>query len=284
MPSSWTNKDPSGTLRIFQEGLPVRLIATDRNAFKICTPNDALVDVVARNREDLFDYFPVTVPATDVTDTRDRIVGLVEIAPYMHGTEPQGLVEDIMRPLSEEILIGADASIWAFVRDADFQRFRFVVSGPEISGLVSLSDLQRLPVRAALFAMVTHFEMVMAEVIRSEFERDGDWVRRLSQGRQEKLRDKVTNAKSEDSYVDMLLYTEFCDKIAIIKSMRTLPGTKSSFESDLRKVQSLRDNLAHANDFAATRNDAENVSKTVRLMEHWTDELMELLFDTGRHA
>jgi hypothetical protein len=49
------------------------------------------------------------------------------------------LVRHHMRPLSEENLIGADAGILDFVRDADRQRCRLVISGREIGGLVTLS-------------------------------------------------------------------------------------------------------------------------------------------------
>jgi hypothetical protein len=62
-----------------------------------------------------------------------------------------------MRALPEENLIGADAGILSFVKGADRRGCRLVMSGAEISGLVSLSDLQKLPVRATvLFALITH--------------------------------------------------------------------------------------------------------------------------------
>lgn len=276
MASPWTTKDPSGTLQLFQEGLPVRLICTERNAFKTCTPSETLADVVARNRENPFDHFPVTLPDTDMADSNNKIIGVIDITPYMHQTETQLTVKDIMDPLSEEILIGADAGIWAFVRDADLHPFRFVVSGPVISGLVSLSDLQRLPVRGALFAMVTHLEMVMADAIRVKFRQRDEWMSLLSQGRQDKLRSEIAKAKSEDTYIDALHYTQFADKITIIKNLPTLPGAKSSFERDLGQVRSLRDSLAHANDFAATRDDAKNVCKTSRLIDHWIGAITKL--------
>jgi len=84
-----------------------------------------------------------------------------------------------MWPLSEDDMIGADASIVAFVRDADRHKCRLVVSGCEINGLVSLSDLQKLPVRAALFTMVTHLEMVMANFIRRHCGAYAEWQRSL---------------------------------------------------------------------------------------------------------
>jgi len=254
----------------FQEGLPVRLIATARSAFETCRPDEELSVVVARNQGG-FDYFPVVERADGI---REQIVGLVELVRFMHGAEPRGFVRDQMRPLSEENLIGADASLLTFIRNADRQKCRLVVSGPEINGLVSLSDLQRLPVRAALFAMVTHLEIVMANAIRREFNHSEEWINRLSPGRRKQVSDEVGKAKSEDAFVETLLFTQFCDKVTIIKNSPVLQWSKTSFESELSRVQSLRDSLAHANDYAATREAASQVCKTVNQMDQWIEQLV----------
>ena len=271
--------DPTVTLATFQEKLPVLLIATPRSAFKTCRPDEELSIVVARNNEG-FDYFPVVEYADG--STRERIIGLVEVIPFTHGVEPRGLVREQMRPLSEENLIGADASLLTFIRDADRQMCRLVVSGPEINGLVSLSDLQQLPVRAALFAMVTHLEITMAQAIRGEFNRSEDWISRLSTERKSKVSTKAAEAKSKDTFVEVLLYTEFCDKVTIVRKSPNFSWSKTSFEDDLGKVQSLRDDLAHANDYAATREAAGHVCETVRLMDQWIDRLAT--WPTGQGA
>jgi hypothetical protein len=132
--------------------------------------------------------------------TDNRIVGLLEIASYGHSATVGPSVRKAMRPLSEENLIGADASILAFVRDADFRKCRLVVLGSQISGLVTLSDLQRLPARAALFGLVTHLEILMAEVIRREFKGGGEWARYLSDRRQGRLRGELEKAESAGWY------------------------------------------------------------------------------------
>lgn len=268
---TWAAGEPdyaATTLESFQEKLPVRLIATPRSAFKTCRADEELAIVVGRNNEG-FDYFPVVECADG--STRERIIGLVQVV--MHGAEPWGTVRERMRPLSEENLIGADASLLTFIRKADEQMCRLVVSGPEIYGLVSLSDLQRLPVRAALFAMVTHLEMTMAQAIRVEFEQSEDWIERLSAQRKSKVRERATAARSEDAFVDELLYTEFCDKVSIVRRSPAFVWSKKSFDDDLGKIQSLRDDLAHANDYAATREAASHVCETVRLMDQWIERL-----------
>lgn len=260
-------KDPSDALKALQDGLSVGLIATPRNVLETCVRGEEIAVVAERNRSDAFDFLPVT------EQDDDRIIGLIEIAPFLQGAEARGNVEEKMLRLSEENIIGADASILAFIRDADRQRCRLVISGPQISGLVSLSDLQQLPVRAALFGMVTHLEVTMAKCIRRKFGADEEWAESLPPGREAKLLERISQAKQQDSFVDALLLTEFSDKVTIIKRIKGFPWARRTFESNLAQIQSLRDGLAHANDYAATRQAAIRVCETVRLMDVWIESL-----------
>ncbi|MBS0184609.1 MAG: hypothetical protein JSS39_19645 [Nitrospira sp.] len=261
--------DAHSGLSAFQESLPIHLIATGRAHFKTCLPEESLSEVIERNHIDAFDFLPVMGPGTQSGQT---VAGILDVA-SVSLVAPHQTVRDHMKPLGEEHLIGANASILAFIRDADRHPFRFVVSGCEINGLVSISDLQRLPVRAALFAIVTQLEMTMAEVIRSRFPKLDDWMRLLSQGRAEKVRKKVEQAQKEDTLIDQLLYTEFCDKLTIIneawRSSANESSDKRSFQTDMKNIQDLRDNLAHANNYAGTRKSAKQVCACVRKMDDW---------------
>jgi hypothetical protein len=252
-----------------QDRLPVALIVTPRHALRTCRSDEALAEVVARNGEG-FDYFPVVEA---VQPGPERIIGLIELVPYMNGETAGGLVRAHMRNLSEDNLIGADAGILSFVKRADCHGCRLVMSGAEISGLVSLSDLQKLPVRAALFALITHAEITMAEAIRREFNGSEEWKTRLSECRLLGLMRKQGVAKAADNLVDDLLFTEFADKITIIRKSPSFTESKRRFEAEMGEAQKLRDNLAHANDYAATRDAAAKVCDTVRKIEHWIQRL-----------
>jgi hypothetical protein len=265
--------DPVRTLTTLHNGLTVSLIATARVTFETCTADEPLAFVVERNCGNAFDFLPVIKSESGSPDGSARIIGLLEVIPYRHGTEPHGMVREAMRPLLEENLIGANASIINFVRNADRQRCRLVVSGSEISGLVSLSDLQRLPVRAALFAMITQLEMIMANCIRSDFAGSDGWIERISKDRRCDVGKKAASARSDDGFVDLLLFTQFADKMTIIKKSAKFGWSRSAFERDLGQVQKLRDNLAHANDYAATPTAAAATCATVRLIESWIDRL-----------
>ena len=191
----------------------------------------------------------------------------------MHGAIPDARIGQIMQPLSEENLLGADASILVFVRDADQQKCRLIVSGHEISGLVSLSDLQRLPVRAALFGLITYLEIAMTGVIRQEFNGTDGWLNRISEGRRQKLQVEIAKARSDEPLVDALLFTQFADKANIIWKSGCLIVEKSAFESQFKKIQALRDHLAHANDYASSPSAAIDTCKTVRLIDEWNNRL-----------
>jgi hypothetical protein len=253
----------------FQGGLPVRLIATPREALQTCRSDERLADVVEQNHEK-FNYLPVT---DTPKDGRARIIGLVYLAPYLPpyllGEVAHGVVGDHMLPLSEDNLIGADAGILTFLKDlrpvvdaliADSHGCRLVMSGSQISGLVILSDPQKLPVRAALFALITHVEMTMADAIRREFNDLEGWKTRLSERQRRGLMRKRKAAEANDNLVDDLLLTQFIDKVTIILESPNLTESKSR----LNEAQMLRNNLAHAKDYAATRDSAAKVCDTVR--------------------
>ena len=62
------------------------------------------------------------------------------------------------RPLSESTLMSADAPLLDFLCTADTHLFRLLVSGDRIVGLVTPSDMQRLPVYPVLFGLVVGVE------------------------------------------------------------------------------------------------------------------------------
>ena len=167
------------------EGLTVPLIATrhdgdtGRPSVRTCRMDDSLAQVRANNIDPAFDYLPVEENSRD-------IVGFFHAKSYVHATEgdERVLVRDHMCPLSEADLIGADATIFDFISRVRPKPL-FVVSGGRINGLVAWSDLQKLPVRAAVFALVTGFELTMYEAIKEICPKGDVWRKHLSNKRLE---------------------------------------------------------------------------------------------------
>src|SRR5271165_4464761 len=91
--------------------LPVRLIATPRADLQTCRGDQSIAELLDRDHRD-FDYLPVI---ENLGRADERIVGLLEIAEAA-SSGVSGNVSAAMRALSEDNLIGADASILTFLR------------------------------------------------------------------------------------------------------------------------------------------------------------------------
>jgi CBS domain-containing protein len=266
MVNRWASPDISGTGDVFRalhSGLTVNLIATSLDELKTCAPQELVSDVIDRNPED-FDFIPVV-------DERGRFIGMFDAADQ-RDRRTLGTIWQCYAPLTEEYLIGADASILDFVLDADQKPCRLVVSGAKIVGLVSLSDLQRLPARAALFALITGFEMTMADSIRKEHPSDCDWQKFLSKNRQLKIQEEKAKSKAGDSYVDSLLFTQFCDKREILKQQFS-DERRDPLGEALIRIEGLRNNVAHANEYASSPSQAKGACEVVRELLKLRDEL-----------
>ncbi|TXR50090.1 hypothetical protein [Phyllobacterium endophyticum] len=244
----------------FHTGLSVILIATPRKVFKTCTTSENLRQVAAKNTQK-FDYLPVRAEVNEQSD----LIGLLRLSEYFDQAAPDESVACHFTPLREQNLIGADASILDFVRSADEYRFRLVVSQRGIVGLVGLSDLQKLPVRAMLFSLVTALEISMADAIRNHILNRQVWEKYLSVPRREKIDHEISKAMAKGGIVDELLFTQFCDKRDILDEtvLSTRPD-RDLIKQKFRNIESLRNDLAHANDYAATTEDAVEVCKMTR--------------------
>jgi hypothetical protein len=255
-------------LAAIQKALPVSLIATPRDEFHTCLASDKIADALARYPD--IDHLPVVRTGEAAT----HIIGLFNAHEFW-SADTKGLVEENFSPLSEEHLIGSDAAIMDFILSGDVHSCRLLVANTKIVGLVTLSDLQKLPVRAALFSMLTQLEMSMLETIKREFPDGEGWMNRLSEGRQKNVRDQVAVSMAGDALVDPLLFTQFCDKVTIVRRSPKFEGSKSRFEGEMDVARKLRDRLAHANHYASTRDEAASLCDAVRRIDEWIEALSQ---------
>jgi hypothetical protein len=115
--------------------------------------------------------------------------------------------------------------------------------------------------------------MTMTEAIRREFSCSEDWKERLSKNRLREVNRWRSAAMAADNLVDELLFTGFADKSNIIRKSPSFPETWGTFESEMKEAYELRNKLAHASEYAATRDAAVKTCHIVRKIEHWIAHL-----------
>lgn len=254
-------------LREYQASLSVRLIATPRAKMVTCSPGETLASVRARVLDDGFDHVPV--------EHQGALTGILEMR-KTDGAPGDRVVHQEAVPIGEHHLLGAESSILEFIEQAHLYPFRFVVETEGINGLVSLSDIQQLPVRASLFALVTQLEITMADVIRAYLPDQDAWLNKLSETRRGEVMDKVEAAMRDNSQVDSLLYTQFCDKRTLLEGLigqGVIEESRRKFKKTFQAAEELRNKLAHANEISATAKTCQLVGE----LRRWIQTLESLV-------
>lgn len=269
MTQSWSSPVTLGLDAIdrIQRGLVVSMIMTPRDQVMTCMKSDSVAAVMERNIE-RYSFIPV------VCDD-DRYRGVFDASQWFDKPPSSHPVEHDFQPLSEDFMIGADASIFEFVVSADKRPMRLVVSRNEIAGVISLSDLQQLPVRAALFTLITALEIAMARRIEVEWQQDKQsWKQLISAERRDAIEAKIKEVREADGYVSDIALSQFADKATVIRKARLVEGEGLSIKRRLKAVEELRNDLAHSNSYAETPENAQKVCEVVRSILHIKSELM----------
>ena len=263
-------------------GLTVADIQTPREQFVHCSPEQRLTEILRSTNE--YDYLPVVRDTSSSQDTSPPQVIGVLCTRSVNGREHDGCVGDCYESLAERHLLGADASILEFVLQADDHPCRFVVRGERITGLVTLSDLQRLPVRMTLFALLTGFEMTLIEAIRRHCPEDDEWLSLLPPCFRGKVEQNIERAKARDNFVHGLYATNLYHKLHIARHFPCFDHGDERLAAELRHIRCLRNKVVHADHFALTPEEAREVCRLARNLLALQEQLCSWLEESTQGA
>ncbi len=265
--------DEEETFAALETGLTVNLISTFEPDLVTCEVEDDLVAVLTRPGAQDFDHLPVRRGGRIV-----GVLGRAELEQMLEtGDETQlpTKVADAYKPLDDSTLIASNAGILTFIESADLSPCRLVLTGHHVNGIVTISDLHRLPVRPVLFLLVTHLELLMAQVIRDNCQDNESWLSCLGK-RREKLENAWREFNEQNLAIDILTASQFCDKRDVIVKLFDLGMSKSEARRQLGVIEKLRDAVAHGSEYAQTADAALETIGTVKLARDWIDRLAQL--------
>jgi hypothetical protein len=179
------------------------------------------------------------------------------------------------RPVLDTMLISANAPLSeALARLAD-DEFLLVTEDTAIVGIVTRSDLLKLPVRLLVFAHVTHLELILAKAIRSKPLATPDaWLELLSEPRRDRVLKKLEDLKKQRLDPPLLECTDFCDKRIIVRQLYHPP---KGFSRDLEDVEKfLRNPVAHGGTFVQKDGGPARLIELLTKAKHWSDEVRKL--------
>lgn len=259
--------DQDAILSHLERSMPVRLIAT-LGTFTAAYVDEPISDAIARADESRFDYLPVQASASGA------VVGLFKRREAHTGAT--GLVRDHMEPLGAGNLIAIDAPLLQFVMTADTNPCRLVLDDTEIRGLVTLSDIQRLPVRTALFGLFIHLELLLTDRLRRELGSDQSPFDRLPPKRAEKARDWWEKSRRNDLDADPFNALQFADKRTLAERIKLCGEPRKKIAKELGKIETrLRNPIAHGAGYGLSLSSAHKTIEASCLLWDWIQRLRQ---------
>jgi hypothetical protein len=153
-----------------------------------------------------------------------------------------------------------------------------------LGGIITLSDLQKPPIRMWLFGMITLLEMRTTRLI--ELKCPGEsWKQHVSEGRLQKAVALLEERRRRNQSPELLDCLQFSDKGQIIarnEEIRSLTQMQSRRQTEdlIKTLESLRNNLAHSQDIISC--DWETIVLMCKDMERvigGTEEVQRVLGD-----
>jgi hypothetical protein len=261
---NWNASTIENLRRVFTEGFSARDIAEPLVSFDSTTAASEVLELMNHRNFDV-----VGVRKEGV------VVGYVErenLGDSTCGEQFQAIDAPISdaAPLADVVLVLADSKR-LFVR----------VLGA-VGGIITMSDLQKPPVRMWLFGMVTLLEMRTTRVIELKCQGDS-WKQYLSESRLKKAQELLEERKRRDQNLELIDCLQISDKGQIIarneeiRILMRMPSRRQA-EQAIKMLESLRNNLAHSQDIISC--DWEIIvwlCKDVERVISGTDEVQRVL-------
>ncbi len=154
------------------------------------------------------------------------------------------------RRIDDSLLVAADTPLQDYIASASKEPSYRLVVGPEgIDGIVTTGDLQKLPVRLLVFTLVTHLEMLMAEIIRTRVPDDEAWMVCLGSGARARIEKVFSERRGRNEEVDRVECSSLADKATAVWGLLTWPETRLI---QLKQINDIRNAACHARRFSRT--------------------------------
>jgi hypothetical protein len=168
-----------------------------------------------------------------------------------------GICLDHMRPFDpDDDLVPDTANLIDVVKSLGRNEQCFIVILDQVGAIITLSDLEKPPMRMFLFGMITLAEMLLTEVIRHRYS-DGSWQKLISAPRLEKASQLQEERNRRGQKIDLIDCLQFGDKGWILsydEDIRKALGQASRTDARraVNQLETLRNNLAHTQEIIPT--------------------------------
>ncbi len=163
-----------------------------------------------------------------------------------------GLCADRIKHFTVDQVVNGTATFSDVIHVLTRHDFCFVTVLDNITGVIRRDDINKPMARMWLFGIVTIVEMRLLQLIQERFP-DDRWQQEVSDGRMEKAREIQAERQRRNVYCELIDCLQLSDKAQILiqdpESLERLGlESKSVAKKTVKRLESLRNHLAHAQD------------------------------------
>lgn len=183
-----------------------------------------------------------------------RIGGEVTGYITQENLDVDGICGTRIRGFSADQVLSGDAGFAEVIHVLTRHDYCFVSLLGQIQGVISRDDVNKPYVRMWLFGLITLSEMQITEFVRSHFNQD-QWQNLIPEARLETARKLQLERQRLNQHCDLIDCLQLADKGLLLINDPELLSTlnfssRSAAKKVLKQFQSLRNNLAHAQDIS----------------------------------
>jgi CBS domain-containing protein len=260
-------------LREVTDAIHVSSIMTPRDEFEYCEPDDLLVPKLALMKEENFDVIPMLhgldLKNGDFHEYLAQENMEFKIKQEFKYSKDAAIEIEKEDRIPENLTMGE--AILKFSRRKNKSKIPFflVDTDDQITGLVTLADLDKTPVKVYLFALTSELELSLLEIISQHFERLREVCPCRHCARKRRIRDakKYPCDRLEEYYY---LYLE--ELIHIISKSEGFSENQKQMKDIIvsrgyTKIVELRNAIAHSKPLVSDKFPVEKLAESINLIK-----------------
>jgi hypothetical protein len=222
--------------RMFKELFAARDIAEPLFSFDIDSRCEEVRKVMAQNHEDVASI-----------RSKGTVQGYVRYIDLIDGTCTDG-----MRHFYSDQVISGDATLSDVIHVLTRHNYCFVTMLGEVAGVICRDDINKPMVRMWLFGLITMIETRIVQMIEKKYP-DDSWQSVVSNERLNNAREIQEERLRRNQHCSLIDCLQLSDKARIAIEHPQILGmfgfaSKRSGKQAIKNLESLRNNLAHAQD------------------------------------
>jgi hypothetical protein len=227
---------------------------------RVCSADEKPDEVLARPELAEYDHIPIKGKS-----------GIAEILERDSAKSKSGKP----KPLDEGILVSADAPLATFIHAVRNQPYRLVVDGTSINGIVTRSDLLKVPVLVLGYSLLAQLELRANRAIEIKFKDSDDWLpelEKLDKEQAQKVKGRKKKAARENLSLPAIDLADLVGKLRVIQDFLPSGG---EFETELKEILEFRNIVDHARPLVPSRADLDRFVCRVEIVTRWTVAIEE---------